>query len=981
MAEAIIGIGTALASATSALTSTAIGTILVNTALQVGLTYGVQLLNSAFADEPERPGFSQEFRLNDDTRFVIPVGKIAYEGDLVHVNFFPEPKNRYLQIVKVLSDIPCGPLHSYCYLNGERVTLNPQPVVNNETARYHVAGYTDKKIVVRYYDGTQTAADPELVDNAVTLPWPNTSVLRYKAYVSITFDFDDEKYVGGLPNIKFVFQNGARFYDPRFDSTNGGTGSHRLTDWSTWEPTGNPWVVLYHVQRGVNINGIRIFGCGRSDDEVDRASFVAAMNNASIVEDDGDGGTEFRYRTATLIRGGVAREDYIRTLLKSCAGDLVEKAGVLHAIMGDAYTPVASVTYADFFADEPFEFSQYLPAGEVPNWISGFYADPGDEYNKTDIKPVRRLTDEALDKGLVQATLDLSNCVISQGQCERMTSQAYRIARCERNGKGTLPTDFRKLTAGDWINLDLRPRYNFNGMAVVTRTQQLAAEFGDEGSETRPSRIAIEWREQRTTNYTLEPGTYGPRYQPTAINVSQTYLAKTVSNFGVSVITRGVGNKRRSFLRFHWDPPDDRDIRQVLIEYEPADGSGDPSEMRVSKPERGYSVLLSVPSGIQYRARATIVTRRPRQTLWTNWETPPVISDLSEQQQDALDALRERVGGVETQLGQTLEMAVTLAGDLQNNADGRLNSLSTVAQSISTDVRVVQSELASVRAMLGGSLAEALFQMEATATPDEARSVIAFKAKAAADRIASQAAMYLIAQAGGPDGQDYSQILFAADRALFGSGDPTVPANFIPFFEISGGGPRFKGQLLLPGSVQEAGIADRAVTDAGIVQSFTAGPTWDFSFTSGDPRRIVNFNQAIDPPNIDAVQFLSSVEATNYRARLEYQMELQNLDSVSRTVILELRRSIAGFTISSGGSGQTPLWTAGGDILQTVAYTIGAGQRVPFFWSYRSGYMAVPGGPVDAQYIITMRAGGSGTGSGFVIRVADFVASLDIVKR
>jgi len=92
---------------------------------------------------------------------------------------------------------------------------------------------------VRRYIGTAS----QTVDYILSQAFPSafTSDFRGRgiAYAAVQLKYDDKSNRGQLPQISFEM-NGARVYDPRLDSTNGGSGSQRYTDSTTWVYSNNP---------------------------------------------------------------------------------------------------------------------------------------------------------------------------------------------------------------------------------------------------------------------------------------------------------------------------------------------------------------------------------------------------------------------------------------------------------------------------------------------------------------------------------------------------------------------------------------------------------------------------------------------------------------------------------------------------------------------------------------------------------------------
>ena len=92
---------------------------------------------------------------------------------------------------------------------------------------------------------------------------------------------------------------GARLYDPRLDSTNGGSGPHRWNNPGTWEWSGNPAICDYNFRRGFYRNGQRLLGMGVPGTDLLTDHYVAAANicDETVTE----GGSQPRYTCGVVV--------------------------------------------------------------------------------------------------------------------------------------------------------------------------------------------------------------------------------------------------------------------------------------------------------------------------------------------------------------------------------------------------------------------------------------------------------------------------------------------------------------------------------------------------------------------------------------------------------------------------------------------------------------------------------------------------------
>lgn len=140
------------------------------------------------------------------------------------------------------------------------------------------------------YADTQLGATPEstaLVPNFSGMPgWDSSSKLSGYAAVlwNLKFDKEAKRFASGVPVLGAIVK-GVKVYDPTLDSTYpGGSGSHRITDESTWTYSTNPALHALVYAYGRKQNGLPSFGIGLSTEALDLAAFVAWRN---VCEDNG----------------------------------------------------------------------------------------------------------------------------------------------------------------------------------------------------------------------------------------------------------------------------------------------------------------------------------------------------------------------------------------------------------------------------------------------------------------------------------------------------------------------------------------------------------------------------------------------------------------------------------------------------------------------------------------------------------------------
>jgi len=234
---------------------------------------------------------------------------------------------------------------------------------------------------------------------------------------------------------------GALLYDPRRDSTNGGSGSHRPNDQATWawvnDDVGrNPALQLLWYLLGWKIGGKLAVGLGLPVARIDLASFIAAANICDETVSLAAGGTEPRYRADGVFSEADAPALVFENLLATMNGVLRDAGGqiALELLVDDLGSPVADFTEADVIGS--FVWEQTPPLNETPNVVRGRYTDASDNalYQPLDYPDVALTSPDGIDRS---TSFDLS-MVQSASQAQRLAKQFLQRLQYP----GTFAADF-----------------------------------------------------------------------------------------------------------------------------------------------------------------------------------------------------------------------------------------------------------------------------------------------------------------------------------------------------------------------------------------------------------------------------------------------------------------------------------------------------------------------------------------------------------
>lgn len=232
----------------------------------------------------------------------------------------------------------------------------------------------------------------------------------------------------------------ASFYDPRLDSTAGGSGSHRADDQATWAWNDgfcrNPALALLFYLLGYRINGKLAIGKGIPANRIDLESFAVAAN---ICDEEvaTPTGTEPRYRCDGVWSEGDNPTAVIDMLKATMNADLDDVGGKLRLTVfhNDLSTP-----QADFTDDDILDAFEWKPVADLPdsfNVVRGTYTDASDAslYQLVDYPEQRETSPDGIDRIF---TLDLP-LVQSAYQAQRLAE----IRRQRQKYGGVFQAEFQ----------------------------------------------------------------------------------------------------------------------------------------------------------------------------------------------------------------------------------------------------------------------------------------------------------------------------------------------------------------------------------------------------------------------------------------------------------------------------------------------------------------------------------------------------------
>jgi len=191
-------------------------------------------------------------------------------------------------------------------------------------------------------------------------------------YLRWDFGDDNDKLEAGIPNRLTQVVKGSKVYDPRLDSTRGGSGSHRANDQSTWEWSDNWALIVAHYLLGYRQEGRIVYGVGVNPDDVDWDQCIAMAN---VCDETVDG--KPRYRVGGLFPTNQDHEGIVRQLEASIGGKVAKIGGRYYIwCPHDDLFAINTITDNQVLREAGVNFTPAGPLRDLFNTARGRYIEP-----------------------------------------------------------------------------------------------------------------------------------------------------------------------------------------------------------------------------------------------------------------------------------------------------------------------------------------------------------------------------------------------------------------------------------------------------------------------------------------------------------------------------------------------------------------------------------------------------------------------------
>jgi hypothetical protein len=379
-------------------------------------------------------------------------GQVLFRKNVDNSNQEDTPDE--LLIILGLSGYPCTAIEKF-WLNNELIwsgdsTTGPGEITSGKYAN---------ELFLYFRTGEETSdAFPAIA--SLSSEWnAKTRKLRGIAAVAIRLKVT-EKLEGRFEPLFQV--KGAKLYDPRLDTTAGGSGSHRFDDQTTFEWSENPKLAELMYLRGGTVNGVRVFGMGIPEDRINMDSFAA---EASVCEEQIDvkaGGSIDRYTCNGVMNPAQSHRENLSALLSASAGSMDVSDGTYHTFAGAWRTPVMTLDESDI-EGAPADMRLELDPSEEINVIRGSFAYPESQWQVVEY-PERRDTVSIGKFGERSLPLDLP-FTTDHRIAQRITKIEMLRATAQRTMTANYWIRAAELQPGDIVN-QTYTRYGFSSTTM-----------------------------------------------------------------------------------------------------------------------------------------------------------------------------------------------------------------------------------------------------------------------------------------------------------------------------------------------------------------------------------------------------------------------------------------------------------------------------------------------------------------------------------
>ena len=545
--------------------------------------------------------------------------------------------------------------------------------VNDDTISFSGAAATGDYANTLWFDSNLGTDGQTHLTGTQSFAWPATADGRGLAHFLLQWALGKDKTESGLPSRISQVVKGIPVYDPRLDTTEGGSGSHRADDQSTWEyanggtDIGANWALIvalyllgWHTEDG---NNNLVFGMGIDKDNIDWPSVTAAANVCEATVD-----SKQRYQVGGVFPTDQNHEKTIRQF-EAAIGGRVAKFGGKYFLWApnDDLTPFSSIGEADLVRDVGVEFIPSGPIEDLFNTARGLYVSASELYQPVPYPEViesASVTEDGKTRVLEQNFSIIQDVSIAERVAREMIRRTRFSAtwRFAMGPKGLLfqPFDVTTLNIAETNDTDTTVRiigmtYSLSGVVII--------ECIEEDSSIYDTTTAL-----GTPVTQLSPSSFDP-----ATKVAVAGLA------AATVSLTGSAGTVQDALKITWTDPGGL-VAETQVQFR-INGDTDWNELSPARVDFTQAILGPLAPNTNYDIRARHTTRVGQIGAWS-----ATINKTTSNTEKARTVITDGISATEiaaNAVGST-EIAASSVGNSEVATDA-VDTLELVDESVSVD--------------------------------------------------------------------------------------------------------------------------------------------------------------------------------------------------------------------------------------------------------------------------------------------------------
>lgn len=417
---------------------------------------GAAMLASALRPKTPRmesAGTQLAFKADLSAGLPVAVGETAVGGNIIH-QYPSGAKNKYMSFIVALC--AAGPVESIDEFHANRTLTTFHASTGAVTNSVAWASVMWQNQVLGDTPESAPIAMPTTPASAGGFThWTSAHKVSGMAKAWWVVEYNADAYPSGVP-VPMWLGKWVKCYDPREDDDfPGGSGSHDITDPTTWDWTENPYIIGLQFCLGWFANGKRVAGAGIDPDLIDMQAFVDGAN----VADDNEwvAGGQFTTRDN--------KWQVLKAILQSGGGRPSMNGARVSCIVNSPRTSIDTLGEDEVYG--PVSVKSVKSKRDRVNSITPRYRSPAHDWQVVAAAPVTESAYVTADGGLRSREIDYP---FVQGVAQASQLAAYDIV----NGREFEPITisvgpkWMGYRPGDCITVDIPQCGLVSQKAVIT---------------------------------------------------------------------------------------------------------------------------------------------------------------------------------------------------------------------------------------------------------------------------------------------------------------------------------------------------------------------------------------------------------------------------------------------------------------------------------------------------------------------------------